>query len=227
MQISTAAAVNRRRKNKTEEGGGRREEQKRQDSAALVGSLRPAASGEGLHAEVARSERRLAYDSHELLLADLVVLVLVCFPDHLHELLVGHLLAQLLGHGLQVLKGDLARRPLEELEGLLDLLLRVLLAHFGSHDLQKLVEVQITLAGLAAALVEVRNQLLQLLLLRLEAEGAQGHLELLRVDCAGAIGVKEVKRLLDLGLLLVLELCPVPRAGLGPSLWRHLPPLLR
>merc|ERR1719401_441094 len=135
-------------------------------------------------------------DAHELLLAHLIVFILVGFLDHLHELLVRHSLPELLGNRSQVLEGDLPCRTLEELEGLLDLLLGILLAHFRGHDLEELVEVQQPLPRGAAALVEVGDQLFKLLLLWLEPQGPQRDLQILRIDGACAICDEEVECLL-------------------------------
>ena len=74
-------------------------------------------------------QRRLLHDAQELLLVDLAVAVTVSLLDHLRQLLVRHVLAQLLRHALQVAERDLAGLVVvEQLERLQDLLLRVLLA---------------------------------------------------------------------------------------------------
>ena len=53
-------------------------------------------------------ERGLLHDTEELLLAHLTVAVAVSLVDHLLELLVRHVLAELFRHALEVLEGDLA-----------------------------------------------------------------------------------------------------------------------
>ena len=72
-------------------------------------------------------ERGLFHDADELLLRHLTVTVTVSLVDHLLELLVGHVLTELLGDALEVLERDLARLVVvEEPEGLQDLLLGIL-----------------------------------------------------------------------------------------------------
>merc|ERR1719440_477608 len=145
----------------------------------------------------------LLHDTQKLLLVDLAVAVAVGLIDHLLQLLVGHILAELLGDALEVLERDLAGLVVvEEAEGLQDLLPRVLLAHLRGHHLQELIEVD----RARAVLVDVRNHLFDLLLLRLEAERTHRHLQLLGVDGARTVGIKEVERLADLLLLLLGEL---------------------
>mmetsp|Transcript_997 Transcript_997/g.4050 ORF Transcript_997/g.4050 Transcript_997/m.4050 type:complete len:217 (+) Transcript_997:70-720(+) len=147
-------------------------------------------------------EGSLLHDAEEFLLVDLAVAVAVSLVDHLLKLLVGHVLAELLRHALEVLEADLAGLiVVEEAESLHDLLAGVALAHLGGHHGEELLEVD----GAGAILVDVGDHLLDLLLLGLEAEGAHGNLELLGVDGAGAVGVEEVERLADLLLLLLGE----------------------
>ena len=50
----------------------------------------------------------LAHDAHELVLGDLAVTVTVSLLDHLLDLVIGHVLTELLGHTLEVTEGNLA-----------------------------------------------------------------------------------------------------------------------
>ena len=76
--------------------------------------------------EDASEEVGLFHDADEVLLADLAGAAAVGLVDHLLQLLLGHGLAQLAGHALEVLEADLARVVVvEELEGADDLLLGV------------------------------------------------------------------------------------------------------
>mmetsp|Transcript_32998 Transcript_32998/g.109007 ORF Transcript_32998/g.109007 Transcript_32998/m.109007 type:complete len:213 (+) Transcript_32998:265-903(+) len=145
----------------------------------------------------------LLHDPQELLLVDLAVAVPVRLVDHLLQLLVRHVLAELLGHPLEVRERDLARVVVvKEAEGLEDLFSRVLLAHLLGHHLQELVE----LDRPRAVLVDLVNHLFDLLLLGLKAERAHRHLELLGIDSARAVGIEQVECLADLLLLLLSQL---------------------
>jgi hypothetical protein len=78
----------------------------------------------------------------ELLVVDLTVAVNVSLADHLVDLLVGELLAEV-GHDVPELRsGDEAVAVLvEDAEGLADLLLRVGVLHLASHHGEELGEV--------------------------------------------------------------------------------------
>jgi hypothetical protein len=76
----------------------------------------------------------------------------------------------------------------EQLEDLLDVLTRILLAHLAGHHLEELGE----LNGAVAIAIDVGKHLLELLVLDLAAEGAHGSLELAELDCARMVGVKQV-----------------------------------
>ena len=52
-------------------------------------------------------QARLLHDSQELLLVDLAIAIAVGLVDHLLELLVRHVLAELLGDALEVLERNL------------------------------------------------------------------------------------------------------------------------
>mmetsp|Transcript_22058 Transcript_22058/g.55923 ORF Transcript_22058/g.55923 Transcript_22058/m.55923 type:complete len:206 (-) Transcript_22058:12-629(-) len=134
------------------------------------------------------------HDAQELLLVHLAVAVHVCLVDHLLQLLVRHVLAQLPRNALEVFERDFASLVVvKELEDAHDLLRGVAVAHLARHHFDELFEVD----GAAAVQVDVLDHLAHLLLLRVEAESAQSHAELLCVDCARAIRVEEVKRLLQ------------------------------
>ena len=77
----------------------------------------------------------------ELLVVDLAIAVDVSLADHLVDLLVGELLAEV-GHDVTELGGgDEAIAVLvEHLEGLLDLLLGVGVLHLAGHEVEELQE---------------------------------------------------------------------------------------
>ena len=84
----------------------------------------------------------LLHDSHELLLADLVVAIAVGLVDHLLDLLVSHVLTKLLSNTLQVLEGNLARLVVvEEAESLEHLFTGVSLGHLDGHHVEEVAEV--------------------------------------------------------------------------------------
>merc|ERR1719375_1964512 len=146
---------------------------------------------------------RLLHDPKELLLVHFSISIAVSFVDHLLKLLVGHALAKLLCHALQILEGDLSRLVIvKQTECLQDLILRVAIQDLVGHHLEELL----VLDRPAAIVVDIGDHLLDLFLLRLEAEGTHGDLELLGVDGARAIGVEQVEGFFDLLLLLVGEL---------------------
>ena len=145
----------------------------------------------------------LPHDAHELLLSDLAIAVAVGFLDHFHNLVVGHVLAELLGDTLKVLKTDFASLVVvEQPESLKHFLLGVAVGHLGGHHLEELGEVN----HAGAVLVDLGDELFNLLALGLEAECAHGNFELFLVDVARTIGVEEVKGFFDFLLLLLGEL---------------------
>ena len=154
----------------------------------------------------------------ELLLGDGQVLVAsVGLGDHQLELVVRHGLAQLHCDFLQVLERD---HPLvvegEELKGPLDFLLRLLLVHFGCHDLQELRVVDGVVVFLVLILgVQVRQQLLDLVFLGLKTQGPQCHFQLLNIYDSRAVCVEEVECFLNVLLLLFAELLPEGVFALG------------
>ena len=155
-------------------------------------------------------EGLLRHDAVELVRRDLAVLVRVGALDHLHELRVGHGLAELLGDALEVAQRDAARLVVvEEVEHLLDVLARVLVGHLRRHHVEELLEVD----GAVVVLVDVADHLVDGLVLGLEAERLHRRLELLGVDRAGAIRVEKVEGLADLLDLLLGEAGPL--VGLG------------
>merc|ERR1711896_57512 len=145
----------------------------------------------------------LLHDAVELVDVDLTIAITVGLVDHVLELLVVDVLAELLCHTGEVAEGDLVGVVvIEELEHLLDILAGVLLAHLAGHHGQELGE----LDGAVAVVVDIGDHLLELLVLDLEAEGTHGGLKLADIDGAGGIGVKEGERLTDLVKLLLGEL---------------------
>mmetsp|Transcript_7072 Transcript_7072/g.7940 ORF Transcript_7072/g.7940 Transcript_7072/m.7940 type:complete len:210 (+) Transcript_7072:77-706(+) len=147
-------------------------------------------------------QRRLLHDTQELLLVDLSVAIAVRLLDHLHELLIGHVLTNLLRHTSQVAQRNLSRLIIvEQSERFQHFLPRVSMAHFGGHHLQELVEVNRS----GAISVDVGDHLLDLLPLGLEAKSAHGNLQFLGIDVSRPVSVEQVESLLDLLLLLLGE----------------------
>merc|ERR1719379_2723281 len=178
----------------------------------LLGAARPTKSVRSRVFASSSEEVGLAHDAHELLLVDGVVAVSVGLVDHLLDLLVGHVLTELLGDALEVLEGDLAiALVVEETESLEHLLAGVSLSHLLDHHVEELGEVD----DARVVLVDVGDHFLDFLTLGLEAESAHGDLELLLVDVARAVSVEEVKGLLDLLLLLFSEFSALLGASEG------------
>merc|ERR1712205_287127 len=145
----------------------------------------------------------LLHDAVELINVDLTIAITVSLVDHVLELLIVDVLAELLSNTGKVAEGDLVGVVVvEEHEHLLDVLAGVLLAHLASHHLEELAE----LDGAVAIAIDVSDHLLELLVLDLEAKGTHGSLELTDVDHAGGISVEEGERLADLVELLLGEL---------------------
>merc|ERR1712060_816333 len=81
----------------------------------------------------------LLHNAKELFLVYLTVSVTIRLVDHFLRLLVGHALAELFCHTLQVLKGDLASLVVvEETESFQDLVLRITVQDLVRHHLQEL-----------------------------------------------------------------------------------------
>merc|ERR1711987_22619 len=136
--------------------------------------------------QVLKEVALLLHDPVELVNVDLTITIAVGLVDHVLELLLVDVLAELLCDAAQVAQGDLAGVVvIEQLEHLLDVLTGVLLTHLAGHHLQELLEFDRTVA----VVVDVGDHLLQLLLLDLEAEGAHGGLELTHIDGARVVGV--------------------------------------
>ena len=97
-----------------------------------------------LNVEAISEKIGLFHDTHELLFSDLAITVSVGFVDHLLNLVVSHVLAELFGDSLQILEGNLAGLVVvEKTEGLQHLLARVALSHLLSHHVQELREVDV------------------------------------------------------------------------------------
>merc|ERR1711934_504438 len=89
--------------------------------------------------EVLEEVTLLLHDAVELVEVDLAITITVGLVDHVLELLLVDVLAELLGHTAQVAEGDLAGVVVvEQLEHLLDVLAGVLLAHLAGHHLEEL-----------------------------------------------------------------------------------------
>merc|ERR1711912_59417 len=138
----------------------------------------------------------LAHDSvDELVLVEHAIAILVSPVHHLLKLIIGHVLAELLAHTLQVLEGHgTGLVVIEQLEDLEEVLTGVLALLASGHHSKELVEVD----GAVAVGVNVVDELADLLGLGVHAERLHGNLELVDIDGAGAISVEEVESLLDL-----------------------------
>ena len=138
----------------------------------------------------------------ELLVVDLAVAVDVRLAEHLVDLLVRELLAEV-GHDVaQLGGGDEAVAVLvEHLERLLELLLGVGVLHLAGHEVEELGEVD----RAVAVRVNLVDHVLKFGFSRVLPERAHDGTELLGGDGAVAILVEEGERLLELGDLLVGE----------------------
>merc|ERR1719327_1792122 len=156
-----------------------------------------------IRGKVLKEVALLLHDAVELVNVNLTITITVSLVDHVLKLLIIDVLTKLLSHTGKVAEGDLVGVVvIEELEHLLDILARVLLAHLAGHHAEDLDE----LDGAVTVVVDVGDHLLELLVLHLEAKGTHGGLELTDVDGAGGIGVKEGESLTDLVKLLLGEL---------------------
>ena len=118
------------------------------------------------------------------------------FVLHLLELLVRHVLAELLRDALEVLERDLAGLVVVEELGTPSGSPRASPSRPSCPSSSRGTPQKSMVPE--AVLVDVGDHLLDLLLLRLEAERAHRHLQLLGVDGARAVRVEEVERLADL-----------------------------
>merc|ERR1712199_141159 len=143
------------------------------------------------------------HDLDELLVVDLAVTVNVGLAEHLIDLLVGELLAEV-GHDVaQLGSGDEAVAVLvEDLEGLLDLLLGVRVLHLAGHEGEELGEID----GAVAVSVDLVDHVLELSLSGVLAQGAHDGAKLLGGDGAIAILVEEGECLLELSDLFLGQL---------------------
>eukprot|EP01084_Bolivina_argentea_P181929 314162_1 len=139
----------------------------------------------------------------ELLVVDLAVTVDVGLADHLVDLLVGELLAEVRHDVAELSSGDETVAVLvENAESLLDLLLGVGVLHLAGHQGQELGEIN----RAAAVLVDLVDHVLELSLSGVLAEGAHDGAELLGRDGAIAVLVEQGEGLLELADLLVGKL---------------------
>ena len=172
----------------------------------------------------------LLHDADELFLADFAIAITVGLVNHFLQLLICHVLTQLLSNTLQVPERDLASLIIiEQAESLNDLLHWITLTlkgesqqntggqpavqrkrtsergvwthHFSSHHLEELIEVD----GARTILVNVLDHLFNFLLLGLETKRTHGNFQLLGIDCARAIGVEKIERFTNLLLLLLSQ----------------------
>jgi len=139
----------------------------------------------------------------ELLVVDLAITIDISLADHLIDLLVGELLAEVCHDVAELGGGDETIAVLvEDLERLLDLLLGVGVLHLARHHGQELGEVD----GAIAISVNLVDHVLQLSLGGVLSQRPHDGSELLGGDRAIAILVEEGERLLELGNLLVGKL---------------------
>merc|ERR1719181_1347302 len=143
------------------------------------------------------------HDLDELLVVDLAVTVNVRLADHLVDLLVGELLAEV-GHDVAKLsrRDEAVAVLVEDAEGLLELLLGVRVLHLAGHQGAELREVN----GAVAVGIDLVDHVLQLRLGRVLAERAHDGAELLGGDRAVTVLVEEGEGLLELGDLLLGQL---------------------
>merc|ERR1712057_40607 len=143
------------------------------------------------------------HDLDELLVVELAITINISLTDHLVDLLVGGLLAEV-GHDVTELSsGDEAVAVLvEDLEGLLDLLLGVGVLHLLSHEVEELGEVD----GAGAIGIDLIDHVVELSLGGVLAEGAHDSAQLLRGDGTIAVLVEEGEGLLELSNLLLGKL---------------------
>merc|ERR1719327_9265 len=127
---------------------------------------------------------------------------MVCPVHHLLELVIGHVLAELLAHTLKILERHGSSLVIiEQLEDLEKIPAGVLALLTGGHHSEELVEVN----GAIAIGIDVVDELADLLGLGVHAKGLHCDLKLVDVDGAGAIGIEEVESLLDLLDLILCE----------------------
>jgi len=139
----------------------------------------------------------------ELFVVNLAVTVDIGLADHLVDLLIRELLAEVRHHVAQLGSADEAVAIfVKDAEGLLDLLLGVRVVHLAGHQGQELGEVDCT----AAILVNLVDHVLELGLRGVLTEGAHDGAQLLRRDRTIAVFVKERERLLEFSDLLVGQL---------------------
>merc|ERR1719482_1117653 len=143
------------------------------------------------------------HDLHELLVVDLAVTVNVGLADHLVDLLVGQLLAEV-GHDVaQLSRRDEAVAILvEDAEGLLELLLGVGVLHLARHEGAELGEVN----RAVAVSIDLVDHVLELSLGRVLAERAHDGAKLLGGDGAVTVLVEKGEGLLELSDLLLGKL---------------------
>merc|ERR1711896_89923 len=106
--------------------------------------------------EVLEEVALLLHDAVELVKVDLAITITVGLVDHVLELLIIDALTELLSNASEVAEGDLVGGVVvEELEDLLDVLTRILLAHLAGHHLEEFTEFD----GAIAVVVDVRDHL--------------------------------------------------------------------
>merc|ERR1719506_895979 len=140
---------------------------------------------------------------HELLVVDLTISIDICLTDHLVNLLICQLLAQV-GHDVTQLssRDKPVAIAVKDLEGFNELLLRVCVLHLTCHERQELREVN----GSVTISVDLVDHILELSLGRVLTKGTHDCAQLLGGDGAIAILVEEGEGLLELSNLLFSQL---------------------
>jgi len=139
---------------------------------------------------------------NELLVVDLTITIDISLTNHLIDLIIGELLAEVRHDVTELSSGDVTVAILvEDLESLLDFLLRVCVLHLASHHGQELSEVDraVTIG------VDLIDHILQLSLGGVLTERSHHGTELLCGDVAIIVLVEKRERFLELNDLLLRE----------------------
>ena len=122
--------------------------------------------------------------------------------NHFHELLVGHILSQLLGNSLNIIETDLSHaRIVKDLEAAEQLFLRVSLAVKVLHDREELIIRKDCLVFLQAVL----NDLFALFFCKFKTYSLEGNLKLLHKDGSLILSIEKFEAFPYLLLLLVSQ----------------------
>merc|ERR1711998_229001 len=143
------------------------------------------------------------HDLDELFVVDLSIAINISFADHLVDLLVSELLAQVGHHMTKFSCGDETVAVLvEHFESLLDLFLRVRVLHLPRHEVEELRKVD----SATAVDIDFIDHVLELCLSWVLAEGAHDGAQLLGGDRTIAILIKKGESFLEFSDLFLCEL---------------------